>query len=107
MGPEEATAAAAGLNTTSAAAEITNAGHDEYWQHSHVGTCSYGEKCRFPHVGKARAKSDSVCDEHGNYRKYILKHGDCFRLERGKCHFLHDVTNRAEESLSTKQHGAL
>jgi hypothetical protein len=107
VGPEAAGAAPAaaapeGMNTTAAAA----AGQDECWQHSHVGTCSYGDKCRFPHVGEAGSKRDSVCDEQGNCRKY-MKHGDCFRLERGKCPFLHVVTSRTDGSLSAEQHAAI
>ena len=35
------------------------------WKWSHVGVCSYGDNCRFPHVGTAGAQRHTVADEDG------------------------------------------
>jgi hypothetical protein len=64
-------------------AEIAAAGSG-CWKWSHVGVCSYGDNCRFPHLGTAGAHRHTVADADG----YCLmqKKGVC---SRNNCPFLH------------------
>jgi hypothetical protein len=53
------------------------------WKWSHVGVCSYGDNCRFPHLGTVGAQRHTVTDENGHC--LMLKKGTC---SRNNCPFM-------------------
>jgi hypothetical protein len=59
------------------------------FEHSKLGSCSYGERCRFNHDGEPGALRHLIVNEAGECVQYN-RFGNCRRQERGKCTFVHN-----------------
>ena len=91
MAPAAAPADQRQRNVMPITREVAAAGNG-CWKWSHVGVCSYGDNCRFPHLGTAGAQRHTVADEDGNC--LMLKKGTC---SRNNCPFLHGSAAAAED----------
>ena len=59
------------------------------FEHSKLGSCSYGEQCRFKHDGELGALRHLIVNEAGECIQY-KRFGNCRRQERGKCSSVHN-----------------
>ena len=73
---------------TSAAEQLRlmNVNNNNYmcFEHSKLGNCSYGDKCRFRHDGGPGALRHLIVNEAGECVQFN-RFGNCRRQERGKC----------------------
>jgi hypothetical protein len=62
---------------------------DLCFEHSKLGSCSYGAECRWNHAGAPGALKHLVVDANGDCIQF-KKYGNCRRLDRGRCTFQHN-----------------
>ena len=62
---------------------------DLCFEHSKLGSCRYGGECKWSHAGAAGALKHLVVDANGECMQF-KKFGNCRRLDRGRCTFVHN-----------------
>ena len=93
-------AAQAGLDASDARARQLRftQGDNSCWKWS-VGECSYGDKCRFEHVGEAGSQRSTVVDEDDQCLMFSRR-GQCTRKN---CPFGHNGDNAAAAAAEDQQ----
>ena len=92
-------AAQAGLDASDARARQLRftQGDNSCWKWS-VGECSYGDKCRFEHVGEAGSQRSTVVDEDDQCLMFSRR-GQCTRKN---CPFGHNGNNAAAAAAAAE-----
>ena len=62
---------------------------DLCFEHSKLGSCRYGAECKWSHAGAAGALNHLVVDANGECVQFKT-FGNCRRLDRGRCTFVHN-----------------
>jgi hypothetical protein len=89
---------------------------DDCFEYFCLGTCTYGDRCRYGHKGgEANSRRSTIADKEDNCLQYI-QYGSCKRQEKGKCPLKHDASKvkprdkddrPAPGALSSEQHSAI
>ena len=94
--------AAGGNNSTMTEEQRLLQVRDLCFEHSKLGSCSYGAGCKWSHAGAAGALKHLVVDANGDCVQF-KKFGNCRRMERGRCEFRHNPDSAQQPAPSQQQ----